>query len=238
MHSRISSSAWLLWFATAAAQFCVLLVARKRERSVALYLALKLALTAVGMPVAAWGSGQAYFRVYQFAGLAGSFSSIILVLAWLERLRQRGRLCWSSPYIICGWAASCALLTLLLTRQGVANLAPSPWKLSDIAGHVVWTWIALMLSTIPGYCLLTGTMPDRCLAYLLTGFSLYVASNCGLLNVVVASVSGYPAFFTLLKFISDSAYLFSLALWITGLRHRSTLAFFPGKLLHPTERVA
>ena len=235
MHSHIPVSSWLIWFATTVAQACVCALMGKRQRSLQAYLVLKLAMTAVGMSVAAWGSAQAYFDVYRIAGLCGALSSAALILIWAEQLRVRSRARWNSVHLVCAWVTTCAAVTWHITAPGLRSLTPSPWNASDAADHVIWTWIALMISTVPLYCSLSGSMPDRKLCFFLFGFSLYVAANCGLVTTLISRVSTHLLYQTL-KLISDFSYILCLAAWTAALHSGKRRAAASTCLLQPTER--
>ncbi len=213
MHSKISSSAWLLWAATTVGQLVVLSRWRRAERTLSISMAGAVAASCVGMMCARFADSLTYFHSFVIAGCLTDLLTLAVLFSAFEHLRHRARRNWSSWLCWPVTAVVFLAVALRFANRPLHDLHGSPWMFAYTSTHIVWTWMAWLVSMVPIYCAFSGANASRTYLFILSGLALYIFVQAGVADYLI---QGRFAHSSVAHAILNYAYFLSLVLWFAS----------------------
>lgn len=212
MHTKITSAAQIIWYATMAGELVVGYVAWKRRSfGLAAYLSIELALSLTLYAVAHLGSAQVYYQAYCIGQIVDFLAQAGLVVSIFTACRKTG-----IPGLVHGaifqfMLFSFVAVAIMTLRFPLQNIPYLEWRWIYAIDHTVNYWLCLMLAAAPFYARLIDAANDTRQLLIYVGFSIYVVVHSGATDF---AISTHLLKASAVVHLPDFAYFISLVLWL------------------------
>jgi hypothetical protein len=207
LHSHISHHQFALWLSVLSGQILVGAIAiLRRNRALALYLAVAAANSLALLFVARTGSAMAYYHSF-IVGTAVDYAAMAILVALIYRgIRQTG-IPSKHHSILLQILAGCLFAAAIFAAPfPLETIAHPQWRMVLAVDRVVFNWLSLLLVIAPFYLWMVDAAKDVRILLIYLGLVVYVAVHLQALDLAIANHFHFAN-------LGNFAYFLSLVLW-------------------------
>lgn len=207
MHSHITHPQFILWLSVLSGQILVGTIASlRRNRVLAIYLAVEAVNSLTLMFVARAGSAMAYYRGF-IVGTAVDYAAMAILVALIYRgIRQTGIPSKHHGILLQILAGCLFAVAIFAAPFPLETIAHPQWRTVLAVDRVVFSWLALLLAVSPFYAWMVDAAKDTRILLIYLGLAVYVAVHLQALDLAIANHFRFAN-------LGNFAYFLSLVLW-------------------------